>query len=77
MIARLHFIYFCPLWIGIRNGNTINRIGFSHPSVQDVTQNNVHRIFPPGYQNYYSKYGRDFYQGPTNYYGYYNPFSLW
>jgi RHS repeat-associated protein len=69
--------YYSPLWFGIRNGNTINRIGFSHPSVQDVTQNNVHRLFPPGYQNYYNKYGRDFYQGPTNYSGYYNPFSLW
>lgn len=68
--------YYSPLWFGIRNGNTINRIGYSHPSVQDVTQNNVHRLFPPGYQNYYNKYDY-FYYGFTNFSGYYNPFSLW
>ncbi|MDD2476294.1 MAG: polymorphic toxin type 23 domain-containing protein [Dysgonamonadaceae bacterium] len=76
MIARLHFIYFCPLWIGIRNGNTINRIGYSHPLVQDRTQNVVHKWFGPGRTNFFNRYDH-FYQGPTNYYGYYNPFSLW
>ena len=41
-----------------------------------ILQNNVHRLFPPGYQNFYSDYSQ-FKEGPTSFYGSYNPFSLW
>ena len=77
-------VYSSPLWIGYRNGNSISRVGYSHPIVQDRTQNWVHRngffYLPFGRQNFYTNYEN--FKGGRNgrgygYSGYYNPFSLY
>lgn len=67
------------LHAGVRDGNTINRIGFSHWKVHDLTQNMMHQqsFFKAGNQHYYLGYEGYHYKGFTNYSGYYNPFSLW
>ena len=67
-------VYSAPLWVGYRHGNQIQRIGFSHPYVQILTQNAVHRyiIKTP----YFLDYSR-FYTGFYSYYGYNNPLSVW
>ncbi|CAG5068983.1 hypothetical protein DYBT9623_01717 [Dyadobacter sp. CECT 9623] len=73
-------IYESPLWAGVKVGNTIDRVGYSHPRVQDRTQNWVHRngffYLPFGHQNYYtrdSEFQKGFFFGT----GYYNRYSLW
>lgn len=67
-------------WIGYKNGNSITRLGYSHPIIQDRTQNPVHINgffhLPFGYQNIYNKYDY-FQQGLYSYYGKFNPNSLW
>ena len=67
-------------WIGYKNGNSITRLGYSHPIIQDRTQNPVHINgffhLPFGYQNIYNKYDY-FQQGFYSYYGKFNPYSLW
>ncbi|MCE6993048.1 polymorphic toxin type 23 domain-containing protein [Dyadobacter sp. CY323] len=68
--------YSAPLWVGHRFGNTIERIGYSHPLFQDRTQNFIHLRFPPGYQNFYNKYD-SFKYGMMFQSGFYNPYSLW
>ena len=60
-------------------GNTISKIGYSAPIVQDRTQNWVHRngfFLPFGYQNFYVNYDY-FKSGIYLYGGAYQPFSLW
>ncbi|MDR6807507.1 RHS repeat-associated protein [Dyadobacter sp. BE34] len=73
-------VYSSPLWIGARFGNTVDRIGYSHPMVQDRTQNWVHRngffYLPFGHQNFYVDYSQ-FRFGMFLQTGYYNPYSLW
>ncbi|MDL2308068.1 hypothetical protein LJC68_02075 [Bacteroidales bacterium OttesenSCG-928-B11] len=73
-------VYLAPMWFGYKNESNVIRIGYSHPMVQDRTQNWVHRngflYLPFGYQNFYNRYD-DFYTGPCTYSGYYNPFSLY
>jgi RHS repeat-associated protein len=70
-------VYSSPLWIGYRSGNSISRIGYSNPWVQDRTQNVIHRRgLPAMRQNYYNKYDR-FEYGWSSYFGYYNPFSFY
>jgi hypothetical protein len=69
-------VYSSPIWVGYRNGNSITRIGYSNPWVQDRTQNLIHRWFGPGRQHYYNRYN-DFQYGWWGYIGYYNPFSLY
>ena len=72
--------YTSPLYIGFKSNNNISRIGYSHHSFQDATQNGVHKNgflgLPFGYQHYYANYSR-FSYGPYSYQGYFNPFSLW
>jgi RHS repeat-associated protein len=73
-------VYSSPLWVGARFGNTVDRIGYSHPMVQDRTQNWVHRngffYLPFGHQNFYTE-DSDFKKGAFLHTGYYNPYSLW
>jgi len=73
-------VYLAPLWFGYRDGNNVIRAGVSDRMVQDRTQNWVHRngflYLPFVHQNFYNKYDY-MYEGPYNYSGYYNPFSLW
>jgi hypothetical protein len=69
-------VYNSPWYAGYRSGNNVTRWGYSHPSAQDLTQNNVHRLVPFGRQNYYVDYS-EFTSGPYMYSGFYNPYSLW
>lgn len=68
--------YSSPLWAGFRFGNTVERVGYSHPLFQDRTQNFIHLRFPPGYQHFYNKYDQ-FKYGLMFQSNYYNPYSLW
>lgn len=70
------FVYSSPLWIGWRHGNSISRVGYSHPIIQDATQNFVHKYCGFGRMNFYLDYDY-FYYGPCLDGGYYNPFSLY
>lgn len=36
-------VYSAPLWVGTKFGNTIDRVGYSHPKIQNAQQNYVHR----------------------------------
>ena len=64
------------LWVGYKANGSVHRFGYSHPLVQDRTQNVVHKWFPPGRTNFFNKY--DFFRrGGYNYIGYNNPYSLW
>jgi RHS repeat-associated protein len=67
-------VYSAPLWIGVRAGNRMERIGYSFRGIQDLTQNGIHTWF--GKQNYYLNYNY-FRTGPYLHTGYYNQFSLW
>jgi hypothetical protein len=69
-------VYSSPWYAGYRSGNNVTRWGYSHPSAQDLTQNNVHRLVPFGRQNYYVDYS-EFTSGSYMYSGFYNPYSLW
>jgi hypothetical protein len=68
-------VYSAPMWIGVRTGNRMERIGYSFRGSQDLQQNGIHTTFI-GDQNYYLDY-RDFNRGWYGYSGYNNPFSLW
>ncbi|MDO8897531.1 MAG: polymorphic toxin type 23 domain-containing protein [Bacteroidales bacterium] len=72
--------YFSPLWLGIKQGNSIHRLGYSHPMVQDRSQNWVHRngffYLPFGRTHYFNKYAH-FQYGLRGYSGFNNPYSLW
>ena len=68
--------YSSPLYLGIKNGNSITRIGYNHPWIQDRTQNFIHKNTGFGHQNFYNKY--DYFKaGAYLYQGYYNPFTLY
>jgi len=73
----MNVVHFAPAWVGYRSkkGNQTTRIGFSHPMVQNLTQNLIHKT-KLGSQNYYLNYD-DFRSGGYFYSGYYNPHSLW
>ncbi len=67
-------VYIAPIWIGFRHHNYIYRMGYSHKSIQNMTQNAVHRHLTPtplfkGYDH--------FYQGPFFSTSTVNPFSIW
>jgi hypothetical protein len=68
--------YSSPLWVGAKTNGSIYRYGYSHPLVQDRTQNVIHKWFGPGRTNFFNKYD-NFQYGPYYYYGYNNPYSLW
>ncbi|MDL2223680.1 hypothetical protein LJB98_06280, partial [Bacteroidales bacterium OttesenSCG-928-M11] len=67
-------VYSAPLWVGYRHGNQITRMGLSHQTIHNLTQNLVHKGF--GNQNYYMSYD-EFRGGGYFYTGYRSPFSLW
>lgn len=75
--------YFAPLWVGYRlNNHQIVRIGQSHKSVQQFTQDFTHRsgflgldLF--GHSNYFNNYDVTSINNSYQYFGYYNPYSLW
>jgi hypothetical protein len=72
-------VYSAPLWIGTRFGNSIDRLGYSHPVVQDRQQNALHRwgarrdnaVAAP-YYNDYSCFSKGFY----THFGFHNPYSF-
>jgi len=65
-----------PMWVGMRVGNQISRVGYSFPGSQDLQQNGIHKWLPIGRQNFYTGYN-NFRTGLYLNSGYYNPFSLW
>ena len=66
--------YSAPAWFGIRNGNKINRFGYSHPYVQSITQNFVHKYIVP---TPYFHPSPSFYEGGYFSSGFNNPLTLW
>ncbi len=68
--------YSSPLWVGFKSNGSVYRFGYSHPLVQDRTQNAIHKWFGPGRTNFFNRYD-NFQRGTYNYYGYDNPYSLW
>jgi RHS repeat-associated protein len=68
--------YSSPLYIGLRSGNGVTRIGIDHPLVQEFTQNFIHKFSGVGSQNFYNKYAHENAR-PYTQSGYYNPFSLY
>ena len=69
-------VYHSPWYVGYRVGNSVSRLGYSHPSAQDLTQNNIHRLFRYGRQNYYVDYS-EFSGGLYMKSGYNNKHTLW
>lgn len=69
-------VYSAPAYIGIRQGNSVTRFGYSSRWVQDKTQNFIHRNFYPGRQHLYNDYSQ-MYEGWYNYTGYYNSLTLY
>lgn len=67
-------VHFAPLWIGYRSGNVVQRIGFSHRTVQNLTQNFFHKYVAP--TNYFLDYN-NMKKGIYTYIGNVNPFSIW
>ena len=67
-------VYAAPLYVGVKNGGKVSRVGYSHKMVQELTQNMVHRYL--GYQNYYTNY-KHMYEGGWGSQGHYNPYSLY
>lgn len=66
--------YSAPFWIGIRNGQLIQRFGYSHPYVQSLTQNLVHKYLVP---TPFFKPSPSFYTGGFYNSGFNNPLTLW
>ena len=67
-------VYFAPFWVGYKHNGQLYRIGYSHPMVQNLTQNLVHKhITPTPYFLDYERFSEGFY----SYYGKYNPISIW
>ncbi|RPH32186.1 MAG: hypothetical protein EHM93_10220 [Bacteroidales bacterium] len=66
-------VYSSPIWVGLRSGNTINRVGWNHPRVQDRIQNGWHKYIKssPYFKTPYGSYSN-----PYCTYGNYNPYSL-
>lgn len=66
--------YYSPIWIGVRHGNQVARLGYSHSAVQNLTQNFVHKYLAPTpmFIDYNS-----FVYGPYMQISTHNPFSLW
>ncbi|GAB6010243.1 polymorphic toxin type 23 domain-containing protein [Dysgonomonas reticulitermitis] len=68
-------VHFAPAWVGYRNKNGhTTRVGFSHPMVQNMTQNLIHKYVTP--TPYFLNYD-NFSSGDYFYTGYHNPHSLW
>lgn len=67
-------VYSAPVWVGYRSNNISYRVGYSHPYVQSLTQNFVHKYVTP--TPYFLNY-ETFEQGIYSYSGNHNPFTLW
>ncbi len=67
-------VYFAPAWVGYRTGNTVIRAGFSHKSVQNITQNLIHKNVKFAATHYFLNYEK-MYTGGYFHYGRYNPFT--
>jgi len=67
-------VYSAPFWIGYRWNNKNYRLGISHPYVQSLTQNFVHKYITP--TPFFLDY-TSFKSGIFSYSGNYNPFTLW
>jgi RHS repeat-associated protein len=70
------YVYSAPLWVGTRFGNTVDRVGYSHPWVQNATQNSLHigpiKAFHAPFFTDYSKFRYGGYTFTT----FNNPYSL-
>ncbi|MDE6099800.1 MAG: hypothetical protein K2G01_02040 [Paramuribaculum sp.] len=66
--------YMSPIWIGIRQGNQIHRLGYSHKYNQILTQNFVHK-FVTG--DPYFKHRKNFVNGVYTSQSSINSFSPW
>ncbi|MFA4047110.1 hypothetical protein HPS54_08270 [Prevotella sp. PCHR] len=67
-------VYSAPIWVGYRLNNMSYKLGISHPYVQSLTQNFVHKYITP--TPYFLDYSL-FTQGLFSYSGNLNPFTLW
>jgi len=68
-------VYSSPLYIGVKQGGRVTRIGLDQPWVQDMTQNGVHLFLSKSSPLFYTPYGE--YSSAYRYSGYYNPYSLY
>ncbi len=66
--------YFAPFWIGFSRNGQSYRLGYSHPIIQNLTQNAVHKyvISTPYFLGY-----EKFKSGLYSYFGRNNPLSIW
>ena len=76
--------YSSPGYFVFRYGNTVERVGYNHPQVQNTMQNKmIHKkgflwgLFGFGKANYFSDYNNFKSKGIYGYSGWYNPFSLY
>lgn len=67
-------VFHAPVWIGVRTGNMISRVGYSHKQVQNCTQNLVHKYITP--TPFFSDY-EQFSGGAYFFSGNVNSFNLW
>ena len=67
-------VYSAPFWVGYKSDRQVFRVGISHPAIQSLTQNFVHKhvVKTPFFLDYSRFQG-----GIYSYYGYNNPLSLW
>lgn len=71
-------VFSAPIWIGFKSGNQIRRFGYSHISVQNRTQNRIHKWTGDPLFEGDKKFGSyNFTEGVYIYSGYNSPFSLW
>ena len=67
-------VFTAPLWLGYKSNGQVIRFGVSHPVVQNLTQNLVHK-FKIGYAPFFLNYDY-MYKGVYSYSGFDNPISL-
>lgn len=67
-------INYAPFWIGFSRNGQSYRLGYSHPIIQNLTQNAVHKyvISTPYFLGY-----EKFKSGLYSYFGRNNPLSIW
>ncbi|MCL1932217.1 MAG: polymorphic toxin type 23 domain-containing protein [Candidatus Azobacteroides sp.] len=67
--------YNSPLYVGVKQGGRVTRIGLNQPWIQDMTQNGVHLFLSKSSPLFPTPYGE--YSSAYRYSGYYNPYSLY
>jgi hypothetical protein len=72
-------VFSSPLYIGVKHGGMVTRMGINHPMVQDATQNGWHLYGSKSSPLFHTPYKGhdDYYFGAYHYSGYYNPYSLY